>query len=102
MIGLSLSLCIADICQGDVRLEDVEKIVTRTAFKNEEEFTRLIASYRRAHWDKFADEAERIFRQLRAEGKIFQPRLSEDPWCPNIYHRHWVASEDDIVKHSGY
>ena len=96
MIGLSLSLCVLDICMGKVKLEDVEKIFTGTALADENAWVRGMAKYKLGIWRNFPDRADEVVSQLRQAGKIIQPRLTHggmSPFAPDIY---WVTSEGDI------
>jgi hypothetical protein len=98
MIGLSISFCIADICRGTKKLEDVEKIVAGTKMATPEDVEGVLASYKETYWRLFPDKAERLFRQLWDEGKIYQPRLN-DGWAPNIARGHWVTNESKTKRH---
>lgn len=89
MIGLSLSFCIADVCRGIVPLKDVERIDTSTAAPDMETWEELISQYKKIYWRDFPEEAERITRQLLAEGKIYQPRLDGHP-IHSIVDGHWL------------
>ena len=62
MIGLSASRCIASICRGEMKLEDVEKIISGTAIKDERSFANVISTYRSLEWSDFPDKAEKMFR----------------------------------------
>jgi hypothetical protein len=95
MIGLSLSKCVQDIINGKQKLEEVIKIISRTRVRSAEEWDNLIRDYKKAAWGKSPDLAEKIVRQLIAEGKIEQPRLTSER-CPMVDQVHWVTSEDLI------
>lgn len=75
MIGYSLSLCIKDVIDGTVPEEAIERLVTGTCARTDEDWTQVIESYRRDYWEKAPDRAEKLVRRLLAEGKITQPRL---------------------------
>lgn len=101
MIGLSVSLCILDIVDGTVPLDQVEKIVAGTKCPDAETWNSLILRYRESHWREKADECERVLRQLLAAGKIEQPRLTEGHSMRPANTRrpgqvHWVAKESEI------
>lgn len=64
MIGLSLSKCIADIIAGNVRIENVEKIYTRTNCLSPYEWKSVIQSYKTKHWASDPERAEKYFRWL--------------------------------------
>ncbi|HLD70618.1 MAG TPA: hypothetical protein VI937_01935 [Negativicutes bacterium] len=98
MIGLSVSFCILDIVNGVVPIENVEKIIGGISAQNQEDVRQLISDYCQVYWRECPKEAEQVFRQLFAEGKIEQPRLIDDRHFPNIGNRkRWVESEAEIV-----
>ncbi len=98
MIGLSVSFCIRDIVNGTVPLANVEKIIGSIAVRTELEVADLIKSYCQVYWRECSQEAEKVFRQLLAEGKIEQPRLDNSDHFPMLHnHIHWVESEDQII-----
>lgn len=96
MIGLSISFCISEMVSGVVNPSTVEKIIGGTAAAPEH-IDELVAEYRRSYWswNGNPDEAERLFRELLAAGRIEQPRLVDGRF-PMIYNGHWVESEDQI------
>jgi len=98
MIGLSVSLCIADICKGIVDLKDVEKIIGSTAAETEEDWDGIAARYSRVFWKDFPEKALAILNRLRMEGKIQQPRLSNPPMYVVLQGgTHWTQSEQEIT-----
>ena len=64
MVGLSVSLCIKDIANDKVNIENVEKIIGGTKCRNSEEWEVIIKNYRKNYWDDNPDNCERIFRNL--------------------------------------
>ena len=98
MIGLSISFCVQDIAEGKVALETVDKIVAGTSASTDEGMDDLIRSYCESYWCRYPQEAERIIRQLLAEGKIEQPRLVNSSHFPMLERGvRWVESEDQII-----
>jgi hypothetical protein len=98
-IGLSLSLCIMDIIEDKINFGEVEKIIAGTRIPNEESLNNQLIIYRNHYWYKNPDKAEAICRQLFSEGKIEQPRLTDNNRYPSIGETGstWVESEDEIV-----
>lgn len=80
MIGLSLSLCVAEILNDRVRLEDVQLIRTNTLARDEAEWDYVIGSYCHSYWRRDPARAREIVRILRETNRIEQPRLTGDPW----------------------
>lgn len=98
MIGLSLSLCIADVLDGEVVQSDIEYIVSGTCAGNLEVFQGVLADYAKAYWRKAPGEGVRIALELYHAGKIHQPRLENSNHFPLRANRvRWVKSEDEIV-----
>lgn len=73
-VGLSLSFCIKDILQGNVALEDVEKIITGTCCYDEQEWTEVLSSYCPVYWKENPTRALEIFWSLLDNKQIDQPR----------------------------
>ena len=97
MIGLSVSRCIRAILEGEVRLEDVEKIIAGIRASDEEAWDFVIREYRERHWDLDPDGGEEICCQLIAKGKIEQPRLQDNWRLPVAADGSiWVSSEEEI------
>lgn len=90
IIGLSVSMCIRDIIQGRVRLEDVVEIRGATSVRSPDRWDRVIKSYQQSYWTSDPERAATICRQLLTEGKIKQPRVdggkvhsdAEGHWLP--------------------
>ncbi|MCX6764356.1 MAG: hypothetical protein NTU58_01475 [Candidatus Nealsonbacteria bacterium] len=95
-IGLSVSRCVADICMGNVKIEDVSKIIGGTACKDEEDWNGAIDLYKRSIWSEFPEKAEEAIRKMIAEKRIEQPRLERKPH-PNIKYGIWVTDEKEIL-----
>lgn len=95
LIGLSLSLCIADVVNGRVSLDQVDGIIAGTCARTEAEWDLLIDEYRRLYWEKDPDRAERIVRTMLGLDKIDQPRVRGE--APPRYvgldaRGHWRAA----------
>lgn len=97
MIGLSVSRCVLDIVQGTIDPADVTKIVSGTMAETPQDWDRVIRKYRDGLWYEFRDEATLVIRQLIADGKIEQPRLTENKRPLVTDENYWVESEDEII-----
>ncbi len=95
MIGVSVSGCIADICRGEKGINDFEKIVGGTCCANEKDWEIVIETYSKTFWQDFPQEAERVLRKLLAEGRIVQPRLTNNSRFPWV-SVNWLNSEEEI------
>ena len=85
-IGLSYSRCVRDIVDGQVDIEDVLVLITRTNFDphNDEQWTSIWEGYHDSYglsnpeWRNYPPEDEVKFRNISIElydtGKIHQPR----------------------------
>lgn len=85
-IGFSYSRCVRDIADGQVSIDDVLIIISRTNFDphNDEQWQSIWAGYRTMHgfsnpeWIHTKDEDEQTYRDISIrlwdEGKLHQPR----------------------------
>ena len=80
MIGLSLSLCVAEILNDRVRLEDVKLIRSNILARDDAEWDYVIGSYCHSYWRRDPARAREIVQTLRETHRIQQPRLTGDPW----------------------
>jgi hypothetical protein len=120
LIGLSLRACCEDMATGKVDPSQVKKIISRTSIRTPEHIESVILDYQTFDWGHSAPEnfgggitvcslgyapggkeiAERaaiIFRQMFAEGKVEQPRITEGR-CPDVTRTgsHWITSKKQI------
>jgi len=93
LIGLSLSLCVADIIRGKERESDVSKIIASTWVETPADMDKLMAEYRQTYWSENPDLGEEIARRLFEEGKVEQPRKLTNTHGyiphPGIANGHW-------------
>ena len=85
-IGFSYSRCVRDIANGDVDIDNVLIIISRTDFdpNNDEQWSSIWSGYRmrsgwsNPEWTSCADTDEQRYRdistELYAQGKLHQPR----------------------------
>ena len=97
MIGLSVSLCIADIVNGRIDEADVEFIVAGTKCERPEHWEDVIDAYRQQWWSRHPARAEAILRRFLEEGRIIQPRvIGKRP--PKSDRGHWTRKGGLRVK----
>lgn len=97
MVGLSLSLCVLDIVEGRVAINDVETIVAGVRASNDHEWRALLAGYCQSYWHDCQDMAIYYANTLRDSGRLEQPRLTNDNRYPIIARTgKWVKSVNDI------
>jgi len=96
MIGLSISFCVAQIVRGKMPRERVAKIIAGTKADSQEAWDSVIERYRDIYWRGIEDDAEKLLREMLAEGKIEQPRLVSGQ-APCLAFGYWVESENEIV-----
>lgn len=90
LIGTSLGGCLRSIAAGEVKIDDVLCIITRTKCKDEESLMHVVEEYH-AEGNKFAtvssnydmgqydlDGIKEIAHMLWESGKIHQPRLQNN------------------------
>jgi hypothetical protein len=92
MIGLSLSLCVKDIMNGVVDIEDVDLLITGTRAITRESWETVVDAYMRDYWDKNPSLAQHIVYYLEHRGRIFQPRIYNQHAELNIAKGHWVST----------
>lgn len=74
MIGMSLSACIRSIVTHEYVTDDVLYIICGTKMKNETDELEVITQYSKSFWSKLnRDEFEKVFYQLKDDGKLIQP-----------------------------
>lgn len=101
LIGLSLSFCIKQICEGIIPENQVIKIITGTCCRSKTDWKKLIASYKRNYWSKFPNKAEEVLMRFRKDGRIEQPRFVNKkhyPMIPSFENSaYWVSDESEIL-----
>jgi len=75
MVGVSLSLCLGDILNGKIALEDVALIRASTAARDEHDWNRLATMYNRDYWKADQQLVNQTIQILRDSDRIDQPRL---------------------------
>ena len=86
MIGLSLSLCVAEIINDRVRLEDVELIRANTMARDDADWERVVNHYCLSYWRRDPDRARRVVRFLRDADRIHQHRVTGDALHQHAIH----------------
>lgn len=85
-IGQSLSRCVRDILDGNVAVDDVFVIITRTRVPTREGLRSVMEEYQ---WrggptslaDYDIDKIMEVTYQLWDDGKLHQPRLAPNGWA---------------------
>jgi hypothetical protein len=76
LVGRSLSLCVKDIIDGNVHIDDVEKIEAGTFYTDRDMFhVGMKMSYCHTYWRKSPEIAHDIAMRLYDDGRLHQPRL---------------------------
>lgn len=93
--GLNLSLCVEDICNGKILMQDVKTIYLAIPSLDENGWQRLLDRYKEYYWHNCAEQAEKVVGLLRNVGKI---RIipPEEPYPMIEKTGHWITSEKDI------
>lgn len=74
LVGLSLSMCVSDLVNGIVKIEDVDYIIAATRVEDEAEFSLLINHYAKTYWGKWPYKAAMFAWELWNSERIDQPR----------------------------
>lgn len=96
-IGLSVSFCIKAMVDGTVDPNSVDYIIAGIRCENEDDWSRLIDLYNSTYWSDCSDQAEKLLKRFRDEGRIIQPRLHGNEHYPMIADGIWVDNEDQII-----
>jgi hypothetical protein len=95
--GRSLSLCISDVMQHNVKEQDIALIVTSTRANNRESFVSLVDHYCESYWDNNPLWAKDIALRLYDAGKIIQPRLENNNLCQRLEGLQiWANTEKEV------
>jgi hypothetical protein len=86
-VGLSVSFCFRDIARGDIKEEDVKRIIAGTRCDTREIFEIVIERYLESYWKEYPEAAD-IARRFWDRGLIDQPRVRGED-APNIAKGHW-------------
>jgi hypothetical protein len=89
-IGLSLSMCVHDVINGQVGEDEIHAIVAGTAVETPEDMDELVESYRDTCWRDNPDMCEELARRLFDNGRVYQPRLEGKP-APKPVPLHWLG-----------
>lgn len=91
-IGLSLSFCIGDILRGEVKVEEVSKLITATACSTNEEFEKVVKSYceNYSQWRKNPERARELAYYFWNNKMIEQPRLIDEDSHPGLNDGRWI------------
>jgi len=87
-VGQSLSRCVRDILKGEVDINDVLVIITRTRIQDKAQLREVMDEYRYRSSEHSLGEFELddimvVTEALWDAGKVHQPRLQgADPWGP--------------------
>ena len=91
-IGLSISRCIPDICEGIITPEQVACIVAGTNIRNDEEWEKMLRAYASTIWSDCAVNAVHYARYFRDKDLIVQPRKFGMP-AFMIGDGHWLVED---------
>ena len=98
MYGRSLSICVMQLGNGDVDIEDVEMIIASTCFETYEEFLQVIEYYKKTYWSGNTEKCKETAIQLWNDGKIYQPRLYNNDLAQALYNGGvWVETLEECV-----
>ena len=74
LVGMSLSLCIKDILEGNIKEQDVVMIFAGTRITDKESLDHVCASYSQSYWSRAPESGVAIAYRLFYSNKILQER----------------------------
>jgi hypothetical protein len=95
MIGLSLSLCVANIITGHVKESDVQLIIAGTKADNGVAMHEVLHQYADNYWYTAPEEGLAVARRFLKAGRIFQPRIYNYEYNCNIADGHWLKRDEN-------
>ena len=98
-IGLSVSLCITDIIEGRVAIQDVAMIIAGTNCQGDWES--LLKNYSETYWCGKEKKAREILFSLVAKNKIVEPRALDWP-APAFYSSYWLEADAATYPSNNY
>jgi hypothetical protein len=90
VIGLSLSLCVADIIAGKVDFNDVRLIIAGTKAATAQQWADVMEMYAQNYWRKDPNKGIAVATLLLAQGKVQQNRLLGWDAPSNLGSGHWI------------
>jgi len=78
-IGLSLSLCIKAMLDGEVNPDDVLCIISGTKMESQNDWLRVLEDYEKDYWYNDPEKSYEIVQKFRATNRIIQPRIHGQP-----------------------
>ena len=93
MIGLSLSLCVKDIVENKVNINEVEKIIVNIDIYDKAKWNDLLIMYCNYCWDNYDEQAIEICNILKSDNRI---EYHGDNHHVLLYKHHWVDKMKDI------
>jgi hypothetical protein len=97
LTGLSLSMCVKDICKGKVSLEEVDAIIAGTRIMDQEDWNYVLERYCLSYWYEFQEKAKEVANYLRDNNMFQQPR-AEGYRCHNISHGWWLDEKGNQIQ----
>ena len=93
-IGLSLSFCISDLITGEVKVEEVEKLITATKCSCDEEFEQVVVSYCKnySQWRKNPERARELAYYFWNNKLVEQPRMLDEEGHPGLNDGCWIEA----------
>lgn len=95
-VGLSLSLCIANVISGEVDEAEIAGIVASTRAGTPLEMTQVIGDYKDQFWQENPEMGAEIAWRLLSAGKVWQPLLDSDKdlQAHNVSGGIWLDAAD--------
>lgn len=100
LIGLSVSFCIQDICEGRIPLEEVAFIIPRFQLEGPEHLQKVWERYCQVYWKKFPEKARQVLDQVEIRNHPSPKNISAGTWMlASDYHEDLDLFYSEDLKH---
>lgn len=86
LIGLSISFCVRDICEGRVSFDDVSFIIPGMDLNENNTIWDVYERYKQSYWSKFPEQSRLVLERIEIR--------SHPGNRPNISAGCWMLEED--------
>lgn len=97
-IGYSVPFCVEDICLGNIKIEDIDKIIVSDNNIFLKSLENDFEEYQSTVWKKFPQKALKVIQELFVYCKIYFPEFNFSDWSHSSDGM-WTAFDTNIGEH---